>query len=389
MTPKESPLIYYAPVESGGLMDYAVEQILALQQIGVEVECLGTNQLRSALDAREYKGAFIELPEKKRGTSRLGRAWAMFKSYRQNAHLLAKAIRDRNSKRVLISTYAEYFAPFWVPQLKKLSDDGVHFGVVVHDPVRDLQHGPKWWHERSIRAAYSFVNVAYVHSDIVLNTYDPNQQLATNVIPHGVFEFPIPDRMVSKRVIRDKLGLPESGPVALSFGHIRDGKNLDLVVKSLNKLPEFHLLIAGREQSSAQKPVGFYQQLAVSYGVADRCVWVNEFIPQEDVWKYFAASDCLLLLYSNDFRSASGVLNTAAQFKKPIVASGGNGPLKSLVKKYQIGEWVEQVNSETIAKAARKVIDDSFESDWSQYRNENSWLTNARLVCKSMFGSKC
>lgn len=387
MIASDSPLIYFAPVEAGGLCDYAVEQILALREIGTNVVVVGTAQLSHALNKRGVSEPFIELPDKTNSTTKVGRAVSMLRSTRRNAALLARAIKTFQAKHVLLSAFAEYFAPFWAGALRKLNQEGVRFGVVVHDPVRDFRLGPKWWHKRSIRDAYSFVDVAYVHSEIELDTGDRDHATETKTIPHGVYEFPVPKKQTPKNEIRRQLGLPESAPVALSFGHIRDGKNLDVAIEAMKELPDFFLLVAGQEQSSAQKPVSFYQDVASSHGVQNRCIWVNDFIPEKDVWKYFAATDFLLLLYSKDFRSASGVLNTAIQFEKPVVASGGDGPLKSLVSKYQLGEWINQVTPSSTAEIIRRAVDRQPECNWIQYRADNSWQRNAHIVYETMFNT--
>ncbi|MGA0094785.1 MAG: glycosyltransferase, partial [Chthoniobacterales bacterium] len=123
------------------------------------------------------------------------------------------------------------------------------------------------------------------------------------------------------------MAIPDDAQVLLSFGHIRDGKNLDQIIAALPLLPDAHLLVAGREQSGGQKPAAFYRELAATLGVADRCHWCTDYIPNTEVWKYFRASDVLMLTYSKDFRSASGVLNVNAQFGLPVMASAGGGPL--------------------------------------------------------------
>jgi len=148
-------------------------------------------------------------------------------------------------------------------------------------------------------------------------------RLRTTVIPHGPYRFPEPRE--SKESARRRLQLPEQAFVGLSFGHIRDGKNLDLTIKAMTELPAFHLVVAGKEQSSSQKPITYYQDLARSLNVDARCHWIHGHIPAEDVGNLFTASDLVLLTYSQNFRSASGVLNAAVAYRKPCIASSGGG----------------------------------------------------------------
>ena len=83
----------------------------------------------------------------------------------------------------------------------------------------------------------------------------------------------------------------------LSFGHIRDGKNLDLAIRAMADYPSLYLIVAGKEQSSGQKPLSYYQNIARLLNVDDRCRWLYGYVPEENVGKLFLASDLVLLTY--------------------------------------------------------------------------------------------
>jgi hypothetical protein len=94
-----------------------------------------------------------------------------------------------------------------------------------------------------------------------------------------------------------------------------------------------------------------------------------------------------LLTYSKDFRSASGVLNVAAWFRKPCLASSGQGNLKTMVERYALGVWVEPDSAETIVEGLRRWETGLPAPNWEQYAADNSWERNAQLVIERMFGS--
>jgi glycosyltransferase involved in cell wall biosynthesis len=284
---------------------------------------------------------------------------------------------------VLFGSYFEYLAPIWAGQFRAWARSGVVFGATVHDPVRDHILGPNWWHRRSIAAAYSFLREAFVHDEIQLDTVRRMPGLRTTVIPHGFYHFPEPKE--SRASIRRKLCLPDDAHVALSFGHIRDGKNLDLAIQAMIRLPSVHLLVAGREQSSGQKPIGYYQQLARTLQVDVRCHWIHGHVPQEEVGRLFIASDLVLLTYSRDFRSASGVLNTAVAYRKPCVASSGGGNLRSVVERYQLGWFIEPDNLPAIESGIKAALLNEIDPQWENYEAENSWERNALIVTERMF----
>jgi hypothetical protein len=177
----------------------------------------------------------------------------------------------------------------------------------------------------------------------------------------------------------------------LSFGHIRDGKNLDLVIRALAHFPDAFLLVAGKEQSCGQKPVAFYQNLARECGVFPRCIWLNRFICAEEVGNLFLASDLVLLTYSKDFHSASGVLNTAIYFRKPCLVSSGKSNLQTVVSKYGLGIWVEPDQVETLIEGIRHWQSSPPVPHWEAYKTDNSWQRNAEIIVSRMFeayGSK-
>jgi glycosyltransferase involved in cell wall biosynthesis len=188
--------------------------------------------------------------------------------------------------------------------------------------------------------------------------------------------------------------------IFLAFGQIRDGKNLDLFLRAMTRLPEnVKLLVAGKGDSGSSRPAEYYQNLAEELGVGDRCRWDIRRIPDEEVGDIFAACDVVLLTYSANFRSASGVLNAAVSARKPVLASCGGGPLKTVVEKYHLGVFVGSDDFEEIVRGASKFVPNSATEQpatrhslhatpppaWDRYECENSWEENARRVSHAAF----
>ena len=180
--------------------------------------------------------------------------------------------------------------------------------------------------------------------------------------------------------------------VFLAFGQIRDGKNLDLFLRAMTQLPKnVKLLVAGKGDSGSSKSAEYYQKLAEELGVGDRCRWDIRRIQDEEVGDFFAACDVVLVTYSAKFRSASGVLNAAISARKPVLASSGSGPLKSVVEKYELGVFVKPDDFEEVLRGASKLVKSSatgkcefrLKPAWKKYELENSWEENARRVCQA------
>jgi glycosyltransferase involved in cell wall biosynthesis len=372
-------LLYYSPASYGGIADYAHEQANALAALGIDVIMLCTSKYSTG-KGEQYKIVPIlqELKPAKPIHNKLLKAAHYIAVTVANYVALARFIKQHHFQYVLLASYSEYLAPLWYWQLQHLAKCGVVFGAVVHDPVRDFVLGSLWWHHWSIRCSYSFLREAFVHEDIKLDTVGLMPQLRTTVIPHGVFHFPHASR--SQEETRAMLDLPLDAKVMLAFGHIRDNKNLDLAIRAMVYCPNCYLIVAGQEQSSGQRPVAFYQELAKTLGVANRCRWQIEFIPDIEAANLFVASDIVLLTYSKHFRSASGVLNTAANYRQPCIASGGEGPLRSVVQKYELGIWVEPDNVESLVLGIKAWLDNPPHPQWEKYFEDNSWALNAKVV---------
>ena len=375
-------LLYFSPAGSGGLADYARAQAHALGSLGMEVELLTT----PGFPVREGDAFHVrpdlerKTPPRFRPLARLASASRILRDYRQ----LADRLEAGRYHHVLLGAYAEYLAPCWAPRLRRQAQKGVVFGAVVHDPVRDYVVGPPGWHRRSIASAYSFLREAFVHEPIVLDTGRLLPHLRTTVIPHGPYDFPRSTQTRDR--FRQEAGIPLGAEVWLAFGHVRDGKNLDLVLRALARFPNAFLIVAGREQSGGQKPVSFYRELAEQADVGSRCLWLNHFIPAGDVGNLFEASDLILLTYSRDFRSASGVLNAAISFRKPCIASSGQGNLKTVLTQYDLGTWVEPDDLDALVEGLHRGKISPPRPRWEAYESDNSWKCNAERVSECLFG---
>lgn len=368
-------ILYHCNVSEGGLAEYALRQASALADLK-DVELLW--QAPSGLSVPHGCLPLDPLPPPKvaAGRSLPRRAYDFAASTLLPFEHLVGAIRTHNPDVVLLSSWMEYFSPFWAPKLRVLCQQGIRFGAVIHDPVRDYVRGPHWWHRFSVRQAYSFLDVAFIHDTTLLDSCGSTHPYTTIEIPHGPLQVPTGD--ASRSVLRREFGLPEQANVLLSFGHIRDEKNLSQIILALTHLPSCHLLVAGREQSAGQKSISYYRDQALSVGVADRCHWYGNYIPNDDIWRFFQVSDLLLLLYSHKFRSASGVLNLNSQFELPILASAGCGPMLEAVQLYDLGRVIQTPNPEAIAASVPSVL--TTVGNWELYRANHSWSENAKRV---------
>lgn len=369
-------LLYLCESDTGGIAEYALRHVEALARAGVDVTLLCRPSLRT--DRVLHAIVKKQLPQTPPRTGFFPlRILKQIADQRAVAHAAAREAVSHDA--LLIACYAEYFSPFWAGIYRKISKR-IPLGTIAHDPIRDFVLGPRWWHRWSIRQAYSFVKHVFVHDNTPVDFGGAKpEQISVHVIPHGSLEIPPPRR--SRQELRAAMGYEATDQVFLSFGQIRDGKNLDRFLRALKHLPEnVKLLVAGSSDSHSQRPPEYYRRLAEDLGVGHRCRWDLRYVPEEETGDLFTTADFVLMTYSAKFRSASGVLNAAISCRKPLLVSSGIGPLKSATENYQLGVFVKPDNDSEILEGAKSLIAKPPCPEWDRYEQENSWEENAKRV---------
>lgn len=358
--------------DRGGMADYGFYQAMALKASGVEVIFLCSPDYlhRAKLSGMEV---FPLLSSSARGKIQL------IHKLLGDISVLCRLAMKKKPDVILFSSYYEYLSPLWAWKLRRLKKRiPIKIASVIHDPIRDFQVGPKWWHEWSIREAYSFLDHAFLHEDEKI----PFPKEKTSIIPQGIYSYPQP-RKSREETLQD-LNIPPDSYVLLSYGFIRDGKNLDILIQSLKHHKDCYLIIAGKEQSESQKSLEYYRDIADKEGVATRCRWITRFITEEESADLFHAVNLVCLTYSSAFRSASAVLNLAVHYQRPVIASSGKGNLKSVVQNYQLGIWVEPDSLDEIINGIQKFRNSPEIPEYERYCRENSWERNAEIVMRSI-----
>jgi len=165
---------------------------------------------------------------------------------------------------------------------------------------------------------------------------------------HPVYDMFIPDPGFDTATHKQELKLEEH--VFLFFGFIRKYKGLHNVIRAFasvaDKRQDVSLLIVGESfwHTLDSKKIGtriksmlfgFFKRIFLrkaddernyrpldlidEFNLAERVSIVNEFVPNEDVHKYFQVSDYIMLYYET--ATPSGVESMAYNFKLPILAT--------------------------------------------------------------------
>jgi glycosyltransferase involved in cell wall biosynthesis len=185
---------------------------------------------------------------------------------------------------------------------------------------------------------------------------------------------------------RKKLNLPSDCQIILFFGGIRPNKGLDILLKALeivkSRNQQVLLVIAGGLLGRFNFEL--YSDIIKKADLSNYVQTFIQFIPEEEVDYFFAASDLVVLPYLK-FEAQSGVLLRAYAHKKPVVASDV-GAMGELISSDEVGLVVEPGDAEPLAGAIISVLGnlDKFQSRYSPELEEKySWEHITKLTMRS------
>lgn len=375
-------ILYVAESSAGGIAEYASYQINALNHAGATVTLL----CRPDFPITRLEGVRVirALPSRSSSRSKVKRIFKYIRDARKLASTVDKVTFEETIDYILIDCFREYLAPFWAGKLLAAHRKGRRFGVVAHDPIRDFVVGPNWWHYYSIRKAYSFIDDVFVHHSERIDWGGKKpEQIKVHTIPHGPYFYPRGDK--GRAAMRENYRISKSDKVFLSFGQIRDGKNLDVFLRAMVDLPsDVKLVVAGSGEAQSQKAPQHYLELARDLGILDRCVFEFRYIDDQEVEDFIKMSDVMLLIYSKKFVSASGVLSAAAAAELPVLASGGDGPVQVALRDYNIGEWIDLVDTTSVIHGVERIFANRESYDCLSYTVDHSWQRNAEAVIEAI-----
>ncbi len=142
----------------------------------------------------------------------------------------------------------------------------------------------------------------------------------------------------SKKEARRLLKIAEGDKVVLFFGFIRQYKGLDILLEALAdpriRTLGVKLLLAGEFYGDPAP----YLNLIKKYKLEEFIFMHTDFIPNQEVGRYFSAADCVVLPYRS--ATQSGITQVAYHFDLPMIVSNVGG-LPELVQHEYVGYVVE------------------------------------------------
>lgn len=199
-----------------------------------------------------------------------------------------------------------------------------------------------------------------------------NPQLPRQLCPHPLFDnF---GEKINPQHAKKQLELEEETCYLLFFGFIRDYKGLDILLeafadKRIAKLP-VKLIIAGEFYTNPAP----YLETINKPKLKNRIILKTDFIPDNEVNKYFCAADLVVQPYKT--ATQSGVTQIGYHFERPMLVTNVGG-LPEIIPDQKVG-YVVEPNATEIANAIidfyTKKRQQEFETNLVEEKKKFSWL---------------
>lgn len=240
-----------------------------------------------------------------------------------------------------------WWVSFWFPQfwtisflVKLISDTKILF--ICHNVV---EHESNWISKLFARSVLRNGDLFIVHSgedEKNLLIMFPKAKVRKSF--HPTYNFFNRGNFNKPKIRRD---LDVEGNVILFFGFIREYKGLKYLLRSLPEVlskVEITLLVVGEFWKDKNEYISLINRL----GIEKHVVFIDEYIPNEEVGKYFGIADLVVQPYVS--ATGSGVIQIAFGFNKPVVATKV-GSLTEVIEDGKTGYLVPPRTTHELAQA--------------------------------------
>ncbi len=293
---------------------------------------------------------------------------------------LARQVKAADSRLVILQWSTVYWTPFYWLFLKRLGKRRHPKSVFICHNV--MEHEPTWIKSAVSRRVLNCADFFITHSqwdrDNLERWLGPSRAGAIRVSPHPAYEH-LNQPVLSKAEAKVALGI-HAERVVLFFGFIREYKGLRYLIESLPLVRaklDVHLLIAGEVWGDA-KP---YHELISCLGMTASVTLVERYIPNEEVARYFAASDLVVIPYVS--ATQSGIVQLAYGFDKPVVVSRVGG-LPEVVEEGVTGYLVPPKDSASISSAVLDFYQHGREARMSEAVRQKRAVFSWERLCRTI-----
>ena len=185
-----------------------------------------------------------------------------------------------------------------------------------------------------------------------------------------------------------KTGMMDKNNIELLFfGLVRRHKGLDLLLEAFGRLMPVHDYLRLKVVGEFYEDAGPYKAIVKKYHLEDKVEIINQYIPDEEVGKYFKECTVVILPYRSATQSA--VLTVAYSYEKPVIVTdvGGLGAFVVDGETGVITEPTVQGITDGIKKFIRlKKEGIGFENNIRQYLKRNYKFEEVNKVFEDILG---
>lgn len=195
--------------------------------------------------------------------------------------------------------------------------------VTLHTILKTPSYNEKAVLQEICKMAYKIVVMSHKAIEFLVNIYNvPKKKIV--FIEHGV-----PDIHFNPEKSKKEFKL-ESKKVLLTFGFIGRNKGIETVIKALPKVVEKHpnviYIVLGKTHPNVLRHSGeeyriFLMRLVKSLQLEKHVLFLNEFIDEQDLFKYLYASDIYITPYLNEAQITSGTLSYAVGVGSAVIST--------------------------------------------------------------------
>ncbi|MGD0341305.1 MAG: glycosyltransferase family 4 protein, partial [Bacteroidales bacterium] len=245
-----------------------------------------------------------------------------------------------------------------LPLLHRLE---VPFVVTLHTILKAPSYNEKAVLQQICKMAHKIVVMSRKGIKFLISIYDVPQEKIV-FIEHGV-----PDIHFSPEKSKKEFKL-ENKKVLLTFGFIGRNKGIETVIKALPKVvekyPDVIYIVLGKTHPNVLRHSGeeyriFLMRLVKNLQLEKHVEFLNEFINEQDLFKYLYASDIYITPYLNEAQITSGTLSYAVGVGSAVISTPYWHAAELLAEGR--GKLFDFGNSDSLASILIELLDNSQE----------------------------
>ena len=298
-----------------------------------------------------------------------------------NLFLAARRIRKLRPDAVILQWWHPYFAPCY--RILAMLLGKIPLLITCHN-VFPHERFPldRFLTRMVLKRADGYIVQSHLDEKDLLTVKPDANYVVTPHPTDNAFKM----KNMSRAEARELLAVGHDSPMLLFFGFVREYKGLKYLLDALpevkKRIPDISLWVVG--DFGDDKDV--YLEQIEKNRIGDNIRLVEGYVPDQEVEKYFAAADLVVLPYVS--ATQSGIVQIAYGFDKPVVVTDVGG-LPDVVRHKETGYVVPSGNAQEIAKAVISFYQEDRETDWeSNIRKqaaEFSWETMVERMEKCFF----